>query len=102
MQTSNRFFNDLAKVANGALSAAAGARQEFDQLIQQRFERFLNDNGWVTREEFDAVRDMVVKSREEQQVLLARIEVLELQIAKATKSVRKRKPSSKTPDATAE
>ena len=96
MQTSNRFFDDLAKVANGAMSAAAGARQEFEQLIQQRFERFMNENGWVTREEFDAVRDMAAKARDEQEALAARVEKLE---AAAAKPVRKRKPAAKKPAA---
>ena len=77
MQTSNRLFDDLAKMANGALSVAAGARQEIEQLFQQRLERFLNDRGWVTREEFEAVRDMTQKAREEQESLLTRLAMLE-------------------------
>ena len=92
MQSSNRLFEDLAKVANGALSAAAGARQELEQLIQQRLERFLNDHGWVTREEFDAVRDMATKARENQEDLEVRLAALELQMPKAKASS---KPSPK-------
>lgn len=82
MQSSNRLLDDLAKVANGALSAAAGARQELEQLMQQRLERFLNEHGWVTREEFEAVRDMARKAREAQEDLAARLADLEARIAK--------------------
>jgi BMFP domain-containing protein YqiC len=88
MQSSNRLLDDLAKVANGALSAAAGARQELEQLMQQRLERFLNDHGWVTREEFEAVRDMARKAREAQEDLEKRLSDLEARS--------KTKPKAKT------
>ena len=39
MQTNNRFFDDIAKMANGAMSAAAGVREEMEQLIRQQFEQ---------------------------------------------------------------
>lgn len=96
MQSSNRLLDDLAKVANGALSAAAGARQELEQLVQQRFERFLNEHGWVTREEFEAVRDMARVAREAQEDLATRLADLEARIAKP-----KAKPRAKTRKATA-
>ena len=88
MQSSNRLFDDLAKVANGALSAAAGARQELEQLVQQRFERFLNEHGWVTREEFEAVRDMARKARETQEDLATRLAALEARGAKPKSSAK--------------
>ena len=80
MQSSNRLLDDLAKVANGALSAASGARQELEQLVQQRLERFLNEHGWVTREEFEAVRDMARKAREQQEDMAARLAELEARL----------------------
>ena len=89
MQSSNRLLDDLAKVANGALSAAAGARQELEQLVQQRLERFLNEHGWVTREEFEAVRDMARKAREAQEDLAARLTELEARAAKPKARPRK-------------
>ena len=61
MQSSNRVLGDLARLASGAMSMAAGAKSELEQLIQQRIERFLNDKGWVAREEFDAVYKIVKK-----------------------------------------
>lgn len=89
MQSSNRVFDDLARMANGALSAAAGARQEMEQLVQQRFERFLNEHGWVTREEFEAVRAMAQKAREEQEATAARLTALESKLTEAKKPTRK-------------
>lgn len=91
MQTQNRFFDDLARVANGALSAAAGVRTEIEQLIRQQFERFLADRDLVSREEFEAVEAMVVRAREEQEKLAARIAELEAALAKAPA----RKPAAK-------
>ena len=63
MQSSNRFLGDIARLASGAMTMAAGAKTELEQLIQQRVERFLNEKGWVAREEFDAVRSLL-KERE--------------------------------------
>ena len=105
MQSSNRLLDDLAKMANGALSAAAGARQELEQFMQQRLERFMNEKGWVSREEFGAVRDMARKSREEQETLAARMSELEALIAKlrtparkpATTAGRRKTPSPRKP-----
>jgi BMFP domain-containing protein YqiC len=81
MQTNNRIFDDLAKVANGAMSIATGMRQEMEQLIRQQLERFLNDRDLVTREEFEAVKAMAVKAREEQEVMAARLAALEAGLA---------------------
>ena len=77
MQSSNRVLGDLARLASGAMSMAAGAKSELEQLIQQRIERFLNDKGWVTREEFDAVRALAQKAREEQDKIYERLERIE-------------------------
>lgn len=91
MQTQSRFFDDLARVANGALSAAAGVRTEIEQLIRQQFERFLADRHLVSREEFEAVEAMAVRAREEQEKLAARLAELEAALAKAPA----RKPAAK-------
>ena len=77
MQSSNRVLGDLARLASGAMSMAAGAKSELEQLIQQRIERFLNDKGWVAREEFDAVRALAQKAREEQDKIYERLEHIE-------------------------
>lgn len=90
MQTNNRLFDDLAKMANGALSAASGVRSEFEQLFRAQIERLLNEMDLVPREEFDAVKAMASKAREEQEKLEARVVKLEKALAaKQRKSVKK-------------
>lgn len=91
MQTQSRFFDDLARVANGALSAAAGVRAEIEQLVRQQFDRFLADRNLVTREEFEAVEAMAAKAREEQEKLAARVAELEAAITARTTA---RKPAA--------
>ncbi|WP_193172751.1 accessory factor UbiK family protein [Nisaea nitritireducens] len=81
MQTNNRFFDDIAKMANGAMSAAAGVREEMEQLIRQQFERYLGEHDLVTYEEFAAVREQASKARSEQEKLAERVAVLEKELA---------------------
>jgi BMFP domain-containing protein YqiC len=99
MQTQSRFFDDIARVANGALSAAAGVRAEIEQLVRQQFDRFLADRDLVTREEFEAVEAVAVKAREEQEKLAAR--VAELEAALAGKKAAPKAPVKPTPKPTA-
>ncbi len=77
MQTTNRLFDDLARVANGAMSAFSGVRQEIETLVQARVERLLADRGLVSREEFEAVRAMAIRAREENERLAKRLDALE-------------------------
>ena len=77
MQSNNRILGDLARLASGAMSAAAGARDEMEQMLQYRFERFLNDRGWISREEFDATTEMAQKAREQQELIMERLVKLE-------------------------
>jgi BMFP domain-containing protein YqiC len=77
MQTDNRFLNDLSKLATGAAGAVQGLKQEIETLVRQRLEKMLADLDLVQREEFEAVREMARKAREENDSLLARIAVLE-------------------------
>ena len=62
MQTSNRILDDLARVANGAVSTLAGVKGEIDALVRQRLERLLADADLVTRDEFEAVKAMAAKA----------------------------------------
>jgi hypothetical protein len=82
MQTSNRFFDDLAKVASGAASTLAGVKQEIDALVRQRIERFVADLDLVTREEFDAVSAAAANARAAQEKLEERVAALEAQLVK--------------------
>lgn len=83
--TSSRFFDDLAKMMTGAAGAAQGLRREFDTLVQNQIERVLNNLEIVKREDFEAVRAMAQKAREENDRLAARVAELEsrLGIAKS-------------------
>ena len=77
MQTQNRLLDDLARVASGALGVAAGMRAEVEARLREQFERVLSQLDLVTREEFDAVKAMAVKAREEQDAMAARLAKLE-------------------------
>ncbi len=77
MQTQNRFLDDLARVASGALGVAAGMREEVEARLREQFERVLSRMNLVTREEFEVVRAMAVKAREEQEALAKRLAALE-------------------------
>ena len=77
MQTDNRFFDDLARVAGGAMGALGGMRTEVESLFQQRLERVVSDLNLVTREEFEVVEAMAIKAREENEALAARLAALE-------------------------
>lgn len=78
--TSSRFFDELAKLATNAAGAAQGVRREVDTLVKGQVERVLNDLNVVQREEFEAVRAMAERAREENERLTARLDALEAEI----------------------
>lgn len=80
-QTSNRIFDDLARMMTDAAGAADGMKREFDTLIKSQAERILKDLDVVQREEFEAVKAMAQKAREENERLEARIAALEQRLA---------------------
>jgi hypothetical protein len=63
MQTNSRLFDDLARLATGALGTAQGVKTEWENLFHQRLERFISEMDLVPREEFDAVKAMATKSK---------------------------------------
>jgi BMFP domain-containing protein YqiC len=77
MQTDNRLFDDIARAANGALGALGGLKAELDQQVRAMVERVLRNQDLVTREEFEAVKEMAARAREENEALRARLEQLE-------------------------
>ena len=81
MQSQNPFFDDLARVASGAMGALSGLRAEMEAMMRQQMERFTSGLDLVPREEFEVVRAMAIKARTEQEALQARVEVLEAQLA---------------------
>jgi BMFP domain-containing protein YqiC len=84
MQTGNRFFDDLAKVASGAASTVVGVKQELDALVRQRVERLVSDFDLVRRDEFEAVKAMAANARAEQERLERRLSELEAKLAGAS------------------
>jgi BMFP domain-containing protein YqiC len=77
MQTRNKLLDDLAQLMSNALGVAQGAKTEAETAMRSLMDRWLADRNFVTREEFDAVRAMVQKAREENEALKARIAALE-------------------------
>ena len=89
MQTQNKLLDDLARVASGAIGVAAGMREEVEARLRDQFERVLARMDLVTREEFEAVKAMAIKAREEQEVLSERLAALESALESAPESTRK-------------
>jgi BMFP domain-containing protein YqiC len=82
-QTSNRFFDEMARLMNDAAGVAHGVRREFDTLLRNQAERMLRDLDVVKREEFEAVKEMARLAREENETLAARVAALEAAIGKS-------------------
>jgi BMFP domain-containing protein YqiC len=80
-QTRSRIFDDLAKVMNDAAGLAQGARREVDTLVRSQLERLLAGMDVVTREEFEAVREMAALARAQNDKLEARVAELEAKSA---------------------
>lgn len=77
MQSNNKFFDEMSKLMTNAMGVAQGAKSEAETAMKSWMDRWLAERDFVTREEFDAVRAMAVKAREENLALQARIEALE-------------------------
>ena len=77
MQTQSAFFDELAKLMGEAAGAADGVRREAETVMRSPLQRLVADMEFVSREEFEAVRDMARAAREENEALAARIAVLE-------------------------
>lgn len=77
MQTENPFLDDLARAASGALGALSGMRNEVEAQIKSRLEAWFKSQNLVTREEFEVVKAMAAKARQENESLAARVAELE-------------------------
>ena len=77
MQTRNKMLDDLSQLMTNAMGVAQGAREEAETAIRSVIDRWLADQNFVTREEFDVVRLMSQKAREENSDLAARLDALE-------------------------
>jgi BMFP domain-containing protein YqiC len=80
MQTQNRFLDDFARVATGAMGAVTGMRGELEARVREQFERVLGRMNLVRRDEFDAVQAMAAKARAAQEMLEKRLAVLEAKL----------------------
>lgn len=79
-QMKSQFFDELAKIMTNAAGAAQGVSKEIETLFRSQGEKLLQDMDLVSREEFDVVKDMAAKAREENEALQARIEALEAKL----------------------
>ena len=77
MQSENRFFDDLAKMVNGIAGTVAGAGREAETAMRERAKEFVGRMDFVSREEFEAVKEMAAKARAEADTLKARLDKLE-------------------------
>jgi BMFP domain-containing protein YqiC len=83
MPQRTRLLNDASRLAEGALGTLAGVRREAETLVRQQMERMLDRMELVTRDEFEAVREMAANARAEQELLAKRVEALEAELARA-------------------
>ncbi len=81
-QTSNRFFDELGKLMTDAAGAAQGAQKEMESFMRAQAEKMLAGMDLVRRDEFEAVKAMAVKAREDSDALLAKVAALEAEIAR--------------------
>ena len=77
MQTENRFFDDLARVLNGAAGTLAGVGREAEANARARAREWIGGLDFVSRDEFEAVKAMAAAARDEADALRARLDVLE-------------------------
>lgn len=92
MQSQNRIFEDLSRLANGAAGTFAGAAREFESVIREAVNRFMAGQNFVSRDEFEAVKDMAATARAEVEELKARIDAMTA--AEAPKRSRKSAPDA--------
>ena len=91
MQTRNKVFDDLSHLFTNAMGVAQGAKDEANTAMKSWIDRWMADRDFVSREEFDAVRAMAQKAREENEALKARLDALE-----AKPAPKKKKPAART------
>jgi hypothetical protein len=82
VQTTNRFFDEVARLMNDAAGAAQGMRREVETLFRNQAERILRDLDLVKREDFEAVKDMARLAREDNEALQTRVAALEAALGK--------------------
>ena len=76
MQSQNRFFDDLVKMVNGAAGTVAGMGREAESSMKEKVREWVGGMDFVSREEFEAVKEMAIAAREENEVLKARLDAM--------------------------
>ncbi len=79
-QTSNRLFDEMARLMGDAASVAQGVKREAETVFRTQMERFVGDLDLVKREEFDVLRELASKTAAENEALKARIAALEAKL----------------------
>ncbi len=97
VQTTNRFFDEVARLMNDAAGVAQGVRREFETLFRTQAERWLRDLDLVKREEFEAVKEMARIAREDGEALKARVAALEAALVKADAGTAPQHPARVNP-----
>ncbi len=102
MQSQNRFFDDLSKVLNGLAGTVAGVGREAEASARERAKEWFGGMDFVSREEFEAVKEMAAKARAEADALKERVDALEKGAAApvkkpAVKPTAARKPAARKP-----
>jgi BMFP domain-containing protein YqiC len=92
MQSQSRLFDDLARVAAGAVGTLSGVKSEIEARLREQLERVLAGMDLVTRDEFEAVKAMAAKARTEQEELAKRIAELENIVAALRGGIASQKP----------
>jgi BMFP domain-containing protein YqiC len=78
MQTRNKVLDDISQLMTNAMGVAQGAKTEAETAMKSLMDRWLADRDFVTREEFDAVRAMAQKAREENDALKTRLDAMDV------------------------
>jgi BMFP domain-containing protein YqiC len=82
-QSSNRIFDELARLATDAAGAAQGVRREVESVVRTQMERLVKDMDVATREEVEVLREMVIAARQENERLEARLAALEAKLSQS-------------------
>ncbi|WP_457649237.1 accessory factor UbiK family protein [Profundibacter sp.] len=91
MQTRNKVLDDISHLFTNAMGVAQGAKDEVNTAMKSWVDRWMAEHDFVSRDEFDAVRAMAQKAREENEALKARLDALEAKVAP-----KKKKPATRT------
>ncbi|MFP3944600.1 MAG: accessory factor UbiK family protein [Alphaproteobacteria bacterium] len=96
MHTNNRFFDDIARVVTGAAGAAQGVRADVETALRLRMERVAQDLDLASREDVEALKDLLAKTNSEMETLRARLDALEAELAAVKAPGTQKKPRKRS------